>query len=61
MSLALRAGQNQIVVDERRTKEPGERLFGASECPFVDSNLCKGLSAKALAAMCSPTLEPGSL
>jgi len=61
MPLTLRTGQNEIVVDEQRTKEPPERLFEASECPFVDNNLCKGLSAKALVATCSPTLEPGNL
>jgi len=61
MPLVLTAGQSQIVVDEQRTKEPPERLFEASECQFVDSNLCKELSAKVLVAACSPTLEPGNL
>jgi len=35
------SGPILVVVDERRIEELPERLFGVSECPFVDNNLCR--------------------
>jgi hypothetical protein len=34
-------GQTQVVVGERRTEEPREQSFAASECPFVDNSRYK--------------------
>jgi len=41
-------GQTRVVVIERRTEEPHEQSFAASECPFVGNSHCKEYQQKIL-------------